>query len=72
MSAAEQRGKDSAMAAYLKANGVTRKTGKCPWGCGGLYAVDRPDSLFAHLNICQGGKRQDKRQRQAFAQVDAA
>lgn len=55
-----QRNKSQALAAYLKAHGIERLTGSCPWGCG------RPirnggEHLMAHLNNCIGNPKSDRR-----------
>lgn len=51
--AAEQRAKDSAMAAHLKERGVKRTTGACPWGCG-TGILNGGKVLSVHLNTCLG------------------
>jgi hypothetical protein len=60
MGAAENRSKSQAHAEYMKQKGMTRKTGKCPWGCGATYATSPTGqgggaSLMNHLQKCQGG-----------------
>lgn len=67
MGAAEQRVRSQKNAEDLKRRGVVRKTGQCPWGCGGQYVVNPHGggsgaSLMNHLNQCQGGGAK-KRQR---------
>lgn len=54
MGAAENRAKSSAYAAFMKAHGITRSTGKCPWGCGASVRNGGPP-LLDHLNRCRGG-----------------
>ena len=56
MGVAENRAKSSAQAAYMKERGIRRRTGQCPWGCGGSYSIDgNGQSLMSHLMKCQGG-----------------
>ena len=54
MGAAENRAKSAAMAAYMKAKGITRTTGQCPWGCGAALRNGGP-ALLGHLTSCRGG-----------------
>lgn len=54
MGAAENRAKSSAMAAYMKAKGITRSTGQCPWGCGASIR-NGGEALMSHLTGCRGG-----------------
>lgn len=56
MGVAENRAKSSAQAAYMKERGIRRRSGQCPWHCGGSYSIDgNGQSLLTHLNSCQGG-----------------
>lgn len=61
-SKARQRSKDQALAAWLKAHGVERTSGACPWGCG-RYVSNGGPALLAHLTTCIGSPRHDKRRR---------
>jgi hypothetical protein len=54
MGAAENRAKSSAMAAHMKALGITRTTSQCPWGCGAAVR-NGGEALLNHLNACRGG-----------------
>ena len=54
MGAAENRAKSSAMAAHMKALGIRRTTGQCPWGCGASIR-NGGEALLSHLNVCRGG-----------------
>ena len=54
MGLAENRAKSSAYAAYMKAKGIMRTTGQCPWGCGSKIKNGGP-ALINHLTRCQGG-----------------
>lgn len=58
----ENRVKAQKNAEDMKRRGVVRKTGQCPWGCGGTYrvtpgggALSGGGGLMDHLNRCQGG-----------------
>lgn len=52
----ENSSKAGKHAEYLKAKGVTRKTGQCPWGCGATYSITgNGQSLLNHLQKCRGG-----------------
>jgi hypothetical protein len=51
--ASDRSQKDKAMAAHLKAMGVTRTTGQCPWGCGKALKIGGA-ALLAHLGRCRG------------------
>lgn len=55
MSANERANKDKAMAAYLKAKGITRHSAACPNHCGAFPAIGG-QALSAHLNVCQGAR----------------
>lgn len=55
MGAAENRNKSQKQAEYMKAKGMTRTTGACPWGCGAQYSIVRANGLMEHLNKCRGG-----------------
>ena len=44
-----------AHAAYMKAKGITRKTGSCPMGCSATIPNGGP-ALLAHLIKCTGPK----------------
>lgn len=52
MGAAENRAKSQAHAEYMKRMGVTRKTARCPLGCGGLFSVVRKNGLIEHFVNC--------------------
>lgn len=47
----ERKNKDKAMAAYMKAKGITRSTGTCPNSCGAVIP-NGGGALIAHLNRC--------------------
>lgn len=55
MGKTEQRTKSQAHAEFMKARGIRRTTGQCPWGCGASYSIEREGALMDHLNRCQGG-----------------
>jgi hypothetical protein len=60
MGAQENRAKSQATAEFMKARGIRRESGKCPWGCGATYATNPTgagggQSLMSHLTRCQGG-----------------
>jgi hypothetical protein len=55
-----QRNKSQNLAAWLKAHGIERTTGQCPWGCGRSVTNGGP-ALLAHLNNCHGSPRYDRR-----------
>lgn len=59
MGRAEQRNKSQKLAAFLAEHSPVRTHGKCPWGCGFLFAVSRNGRpLIDHLTRCRGnGKR---------------
>lgn len=44
------------MAAMLKAKGVKRTTGACPWGCG-RQIENGGGPLVAHLGRCKGSSK---------------
>lgn len=50
--AGRRRAKDSAMAAAMKAEGVTRSTCRCPT-CHALVSLN---SLYAHIGKCGGNR----------------
>lgn len=54
MGAQENRNKSQKTAEFMKAKGVKRTTGACPWGCGAQVPLGGPP-LMDHLNRCQGG-----------------
>ena len=55
-----QRAKSQALAAWLKAHGIERTHGSCPWGCGRPIANGGPH-LMSHLTNCIGNPKQDLR-----------
>lgn len=59
---ARTREKSRELAAWLKAKGIERTTGQCPWGCGRALLNGGP-ALLAHLTRCLGGLRADRRTR---------
>jgi hypothetical protein len=62
--AGSQRNKNKAMAADLKARGITRTTGQCPMGCGRPVKTGGA-ALAAHVGQCQGSRPTDRRLRRA-------
>jgi len=52
MGAAENRNKSQAHAEYMKRMGITRKTGRCPLGCGSLFSTVRKNGLMEHFVNC--------------------
>lgn len=66
MGAQENRAKAQAHAEFMKAKGVRRDSGKCPWGCGATYATSPTgqgagQSLMNHLTHCVGGAAAKRR-----------
>lgn len=57
-----QRAKSQTLAAWLKAHGIERTSGMCPWGCGRAVTNGGP-ALLGHLTHCSGAPRKDKRRR---------
>jgi NAD-dependent dihydropyrimidine dehydrogenase PreA subunit len=49
----QSRAKDKERAAYLKAIGAKRSTGRCPMGCGAAI-TNGGQHLLIHLNTCHG------------------
>lgn len=43
-------------AALMKEQGIRRKTGACPWGCGSSVPNGGP-ALITHLSRCTGKSR---------------
>lgn len=58
--ASNRSNKDKAMASMLKARGITRKTGACPWGCG-RQIENGGGPLIAHLGRCRGANKTGSR-----------
>lgn len=56
------KAKSQSLAAWLKAHQVERTSGACPWGCGRMVA-NGGQALMAHLNVCHGSPRNDKRRK---------
>lgn len=48
--------RDKSMASFLKDRGVTRDSGKCPWGCG-RSIPNGGQPLVIHLNTCKGSPK---------------
>lgn len=59
MGLAERRKKDGAMAAYMKKNGVDRRTMACPRCHGTIGIGTKP--LLSHLNTCTGRRKAVRR-----------
>jgi|HubBroStandDraft_5_1064220.scaffolds.fasta_scaffold43588_2 hypothetical protein len=57
MAAAERSNKDKQMASRMKAEGVTRKAGRCPFGC---FPVGLNNSMYAHIAFFQHKSRLSK------------
>lgn len=55
--ASSRSAKDKSMASYLKERGVTRDSGRCPWGCG-RQVTNGGQHLIVHLNTCKGSPKQ--------------
>jgi hypothetical protein len=50
------------LAAWLKAKGVERTSGMCPWGCGSHIPNGGP-ALLSHLSRCHGNAKRDARRK---------
>ena len=59
MAATQESNKDKEMAAYMKAKGIDRHTGRCPI-CHGLVSVNRQArqaivaGMYTHIITCHG------------------